>query len=122
MPNSAPRGFLVLLAIYFLLEIVGALLSGSVLYLARIVVFGIAAWRALRGSRPAAIFLAVVTSLGAIAGLYVAYAAFAVNPAVAIVQLVIVAFLASIAAYIFFSPKLKLFYAASSKSYWSGSP
>jgi hypothetical protein len=121
MLKNVPRAFLVLLTIYFLLEIAGTLLSGSMLYLARIVVVGIAAWRALRGSRPAAIFLAVVMSLGAIAGVYAAYNAFAMNPAGAIVQLIVVALLATIAAYIFLSPKLKSFYATSSASYWSGS-
>ena len=92
MLKGVPRAFLVLLAIYFLLDIAGALLSGSIM------------------------------SLGAIAGLYAAYRIFSMNPEGAIAQLVIVAFLASIAGYVFLSPKLKSFYAASSTSYWSGSP
>jgi hypothetical protein len=120
MLKNVPRAFLVLLAIFFLLDIVGILIEGNVVYLARTAVLAFAAWRALRGSRPAAVFLAALMSLGAIAGLYGAYKIYDLSLSQAIGQLIFVAFLGSIVGYIFLSPKLKSFYAASSTSYWSG--
>jgi len=120
MVNGVPRAFLVLLAIYFVLDIAGALLTGSTLYLVRTAVVALAAWRALRGSRPAAVFLAVLMLLGASAGLYGAYTLFSHDLAGSIGQFIFVAFLAAIAGYIFLSPRLKSFYAASSTGYWSG--
>lgn len=121
MFKDVPRPYLVSLAIYFLLEIASILATDNMVFLARTVVIAIAAWRSLRGSRAAAIFLAVMMSLSALFGLYATFTMFAVDPIASIIQLILVAFIASIACYIFFSSKLKAYYAKSSAAYWGAS-
>ena len=118
-PVKVPRLFLVLLGIYFALDIAAGLLAGFPLMLIRSAVLAFIAWRAIRGSRPAALFLGALFAIGAIASAYGIFALYEEEPAAGVIQGIAAAFIASIAGYIFFSRKLKAFYQASSAAYWT---
>jgi hypothetical protein len=114
----APRTFLVLLAIYFLLEIAGIVLAGNYVWLARIVVLGIATWRTLQGSRAASRFLGLLFAVGALLSFVAAYSRRS-GDAIDVVDALVPAVLLSIlTAYIFLSPKMKALYASADTTRW----
>ncbi len=116
--KRVPRTFIALLAIYFLLEIVGSVATGNFLSLARIVVIGIAAWRTIQGGRAASRFLGGLFTLGAVGTLWSVPANWSRSPADAISILVFGILVGSIAAYTFFSPSMRALYVEGDQSRW----
>lgn len=124
-PPHVPRMFLVLLGVYFVLEVIGNLLAPF--KLVRTAVLGLAAWKALKGSQAAARFLGALIVLEAIfAGwtvvrLFPLVSSGAVSPLAGLVFPVLaIALLSSLAGYLFFSPKLEAVFAQGARKRWSG--
>lgn len=118
MLQRAPVPLLILLGLFFLLEAVSVLLTGELYQLARIAVVGIAAWKTLQGSRPAAFFLGGLFALGALIALWTAVGSLQVEVVAGVVYLVGALFLGAISAYVFLSPKMKDLYAIADESRW----
>jgi hypothetical protein len=124
-PARAPRMFLVLLAVYFVLEVIGSLLAPF--KLVRTAILGLAAWKALKGSQAAARFLGVLIVLEA---LFAAWTVFRLLPLVSsgavsplaglVVPVLAIALLASLAGYLFLSPKLEAVFTQGARKRWSG--
>jgi hypothetical protein len=118
MLQRAPVPLLILLGLFFLLEVVSVLLTGELFQLARIAVVGIAAWKTLQGSRPAAFFLGGLFALGALIALWTAVGSLQVEVVAGVVYLVGALFLGTISAYVFLSPKMKALYAVADGTRW----
>jgi len=124
-PARAPRTFLVLLGVYFVLEVIGSLLAPF--KLVRTAVLALAAWKALKGSQAAARFLGALIVLEAIFAVWTVVRMFplvsrgAVTPLAGLVfPILAIALLSSLAAYLFFSPKLEAVFAQGARKRWSG--
>lgn len=124
-PARAPRMFLVLLGVYFFLEVIGSLLAPF--KLVRTAILGLAAWKALKGSQAAARFLGALIVLEALfAGRSVVRLLPLVSsgavPALAglVAPVLAIALLSSLAGYLFFSPKLEAVFAQGARKRWSG--
>ena len=117
-PKRIPRTFLVLLAVYFLLEIAGTIVTGQYIALGRMVVLGIAAWRTLQGSRAAAFFLGGLFVLGVLLSIRTTLALWSSSPSDAIAPLAAMLLMATLAAYVFLSPGMRALYAKADESKW----
>ena len=115
-----PRTFLVLLAIYFLLDVLGVLFTGQFVWLGRTAILGIATWRTLQGSRPASFLLGGLFALNAVLAVARGARLWPASPEDAIGELVGAAFVAAIAAYIFLSPALRATYVEGDVARWRG--
>jgi len=116
--KRVPRTFLVLLVIYFLLEIIGGIAAGNVISLTRTAIIGIAAWRTLQGGRAASRFLGGLFTLAAALSLWSAIAAWRHDLPTAVAQVVAGALVGILAAYTFFSPSMQALYAEGDETRW----
>jgi hypothetical protein len=117
--------FLVLLGVYFVLEVIGNLLAPF--NLVRTAILGLAAWKALKGSQAAARFLGVLIVLEALLEGWTVLRLFPLvsNGAVPaltglVVPVLAIALLSSLAGYLFFSPKLEAVFTQGARKRWSG--
>jgi hypothetical protein len=109
---------IVLLAIYFLLDILAVIFTGQYLWIARTAILAIAAWRTLQGSRAASRFLGCLFVLNAVVAATDGISLRNGDPVDAIGTLIFAAFIAVIAAYVFFSPSMRLLYVQGDKTRW----
>jgi len=117
-PRRAPRVFLVLLGLYFVLEVAGAVMTGQIILLARMVILGIAAWRTLQGSRSASFFLGGLFAIGTLASGLDAMTWWHQRPNVAVPALLTAVYMAVLAAYTLFSPSMRALYSEGDMSRW----
>lgn len=124
-PVRAPRMFLVLLGVYFLLEVLGSLHAPFTLV--RTAILGLAAWKALKGSQAAARFLGVLIVLEALVAAWTAVRMFQLVSMGAVsvlgglvVPVLAIALLCSLAGYLFFSRQLEAVFAQGARKRWSG--
>jgi len=106
---KAPRTLIAILAINFLLKALAALLTGQIYAFAPLAVWGIAGWKASRGSQTAAWVLGGFFILGAAFTTYGTLSASGLHPIDIGFNYGYAAFLLGSAAYLFLSPKLKAF-------------
>ncbi|WP_143068960.1 hypothetical protein [Solimonas aquatica] len=106
---KAPRTLVVILAIYFLLKVLTAVLTGQIYALAPLAVWSIAGWKAYKGSQTAAGVLVVLFVLGAAFTTYGTMVASGLHPIDVGFNYGYVVFLAASAAYLLLSRKLKAF-------------
>ncbi|NHQ87696.1 hypothetical protein HA050_16385 [Iodobacter sp. HSC-16F04] len=106
---KAPCTLIAILATYFLIKVADAFLTGQIYSLAPLAIWGIAGWKAYKGSQ---------SSTWVLGGLFIIGAAFTSYGALVSSRLPTVdkgfnygyaLFLAGSAAYLFLSPKLKAF-------------
>lgn len=116
--RRVPRVFLVLLAIYFLLEVIGTVSTGNYVWLARTAVIGVAAWRTIQGSRAASFFLGGMFALGMLLTLLSAVTTWGRSPADAIGELIAGVLFAVLAVHTFFSPSMRALYAENDHGRW----
>ena len=119
MTENAPRALLVILIIMVILKLLFSLVAQGVLMLSLVQVafFVFMGWQALKGKRSAALLVGAGFTLNGLGTLYEIAAISNYGKGTLVILGVLTLYFLGSAAYIFFHPKLKAFYAERAYSF-----